>query len=66
MYQWVPNTRTYQQQLYSDTGCFLEDLPGAIDDKDEWRESGKSMLAANAVMMIMMIKTDLQLFIPVS
>ena len=31
-------TRTYQQQLCVDIGCSLEDLPGAMDDRDEWRE----------------------------
>ena len=29
----------------TDTGCSVEDLPGAINDRDEWRESGKCMLA---------------------
>ena len=39
--------RTYQQQLCTDTGCSLEDLPGSIDnDRDgcRVRESGISML----------------------
>ena len=25
-------------QLRADTGCSLEDLPGAMDDEDEWPE----------------------------
>ena len=25
-------------QLFADTGCSLEDLPGAMDDKDRWSE----------------------------
>ena len=29
-----------------DTEYSLEDLPGAMDDRNEWREPGKSMLAA--------------------
>ena len=39
--------RTYLHQLYVDTGCSLEDLPGAMDDKDKWRkkESRKSMVS---------------------
>ena len=45
--------RTYLQQLCTDTGCHLEDLPGAMDDRGEKRErergrereSGKSVLA---------------------
>ena len=32
-------TRTYLQQLCADTGCSLEDLLKAMDDRDEWRES---------------------------
>ena len=30
--------RTYLQQLHASIGCSLEDLPGAIDDRDRWRE----------------------------
>ena len=36
--------RTYIQQLCADTGCSLEDLPGAMDDRGG-RGSGRSMLA---------------------
>ena len=32
-----PN-RTYLQQLCTDTGCGMEDLPRTIDDSDEWQE----------------------------
>ena len=40
--------RTYIQQLCTDTGCSLEDLTGAMDDRDKWRERGawRSVLAA--------------------
>ena len=40
--------KTYTQQLCVDTGCSLEDLPGAMDARDRWREreSGRSMLTA--------------------
>ena len=31
-------TRTYLQQLRTDTGCSLEDLSEAIEDRDKWRE----------------------------
>ena len=41
--------RTYQQQLCMFTGCNLEDLPKAMNDIDEWWESGKSMLAEQHV-----------------
>ena len=30
--------RTYIQQLCADTGCRSEDLPEALDDKEEWLE----------------------------
>ena len=33
-------------QLCTDTGFSLEDLPDRMDDKDEWRELGKSVLEA--------------------
>ena len=42
---WIPSNgrtsvgqprRTYLQQLCADTGCSLEDLPGAMDDRHEW------------------------------
>ena len=36
--------RTYQQQLCTDTGCNMEDLPKVMDDSQ--KGSGKSMLAA--------------------
>ena len=38
--------RIYQHQLCADTGCTLENLLGAMDDRDGWggrRESGKSV-----------------------
>ena len=40
-------TRTYQHQLCTDTGCSLENQPGAMDDRTRRREkeSGKSVLA---------------------
>ena len=28
--------RTYLQQIFMDTGCSLEDLPEAMDDRDKW------------------------------
>ena len=40
--------RTFVQQLCEDTGCNLEDLPEAMNDRETWRErgSGISVLAA--------------------
>ena len=48
-------TKTYLQELCMDTGYHLEDLPEAMDNRDEWterdrerqRESEKSMIAAH-------------------
>ena len=36
-----------EQQLCTNTGCRLEDLPEVMEDRDEWqeRESGKSVQA---------------------
>ena len=35
-----------EEQLCADTECSLEDLPGAMDDRDGWRKSvWKSVLA---------------------
>ena len=31
-------TKNYLQQLYTDTVYSLEDLPNAMDDRDEWRK----------------------------
>ena len=36
---------TYIQQLCADTGCRLDDLPGVIDERDEWRERVREILA---------------------
>ena len=37
--------RTYLQQPRGDTGCSLEDLPGAMDDIDGWREKVREICA---------------------
>ena len=63
------STRTYLQQLYTDTGCSLEDLPEAMDNRNEWRKrvrefhastrpNSKYLLAGHGwgyVMMMMMV-----------
>ena len=53
---WIPThgrakagrpARTYIQQLCEDTGCCPEDLPRAMNDREEWRERVRdSMLPA--------------------
>ena len=35
--------RTYIQHICANTGCSLEDLPGAMDDRDGWRERVKEI-----------------------
>ena len=37
--------RTYIQQLCEDTGCSPEDLPEAINDREEWREMVRDIRA---------------------
>ena len=52
--QWTPlqrlasfdqPARTYQQQLCVSTGCSLEDLPGAMDDRNGWKERVQGICA---------------------
>ena len=40
--------RTYIQQLCAGTGCSLEDLPGAMDERDEWQERVREIHASSA------------------
>ena len=40
--------RTYIQQLCEDTGCNPEDLPGAMNDREEWRERVRDIRATSA------------------
>ena len=37
--------RTYIQQLCEDTGCCPEDLPGAMNDREKWRERVRDIRA---------------------
>ena len=37
--------RTYLQQLCEDTGCSPEDLPKAMNDREEWRERVRDIRA---------------------
>ena len=39
--------RTYLQQLSTDTGCSLEDLPHAMDYRDEWRGRVREICACS-------------------
>ena len=44
--------RTYIQQLYEDTGCCPENLPGAMNDREKWRE-GYPCYQHDMMMMMM-------------
>ena len=41
--------RTYIQQLCADTGCSLENLPEAVDDRDGWRERVRHIRADSVI-----------------
>ena len=45
--------RTYIQQLCADTGCSLEHLPGAMDDREGWHGEGQGDLRWPRDMMMM-------------
>ena len=49
--------RTYIQQLFEDTGCSLEDLPEAMNDREKWRDivRGYPCLRYDMMMMMMML-----------
>ena len=40
--------RTYTQQLCADTGYSLEDLPGAMDEREGWQERVREICASSA------------------
>ena len=55
---WIPThgrakagrpARTYIQQLCEDTGCSPEDLPRAMNDREEWRERVRDIRATSAI-----------------
>ena len=55
---WIPTygrakagrvARTYIQQLCEDTGCCPEDLPRAMNDREEWRERVRDIRASSAI-----------------
>ena len=55
---WIPThgrakagrpARTYIQQLCEDTGCCPEDLPRAMNDREEWRERARDIRATSAI-----------------
>ena len=55
---WIPThgrakagrpARTYIQQLCEDTECCPEDLPRAMNDREEWRERVRDICATSAI-----------------
>ena len=42
------SARTYIQQLCEDTGCCPEDLPRAMNDREEWRDRVRDIRAISA------------------
>ena len=55
---WIPThgrakagrpARTYIQQLCEDTGCCPEDLPRAMNDREEWRERVRDIRAVSTI-----------------
>ena len=55
---WIPThgrakagrpARRYIQQLCEDTGCCPEDLPRAMNDREEWRERFRDIRATSAI-----------------
>ena len=47
--------RTYIQQLCEDTGSCPDDLPRAMNDREEWRERVRDIRATSAIWWWMMI-----------
>ena len=45
--------RTYIQQICEDMGCFPEDLPEAMNDRQKWRERVRDIRASGMMMMMM-------------
>ena len=41
--------RTYIQQLCEGTGCCPEDLPTAMNEREEWRERVRDIRATSAI-----------------
>ena len=72
---WIPThgrakagrpARTYIQQLCEDTGCCPEDLPRAMNDREEWRERGQGYpcYQRDMMMMIYIYKVDVNGWYP--
>ena len=49
--------RTFIQQLCDDTGCYSEDLPEVMNDKETWRERVRDIRASRTTWYIIYIYT---------
>ena len=67
--QWIPShwlasegrqARTYPQQFSRDKGCSLEDLPGAIQNRDRWGESLANPFKQHETMVVLIVYRYLQ------
>ena len=47
--------RTYIQQLCEDTGCCPEDLPRAMNDREEWRERVRDIRATSVTLLLLLL-----------
>ena len=72
---WIPThgrakagrpARTYIQQLCEDTGCCPEDLPRAMNDREEWRERVRDIRATSAIWWLAIIRIELFRFFSLS
>ena len=69
---WIPThgrakagrpARTYIQQLCEDTGCCPEDLPRAMNDREEWRERVRDIRATSAIWWMIYIYIYIYIYI---
>ena len=56
--------RTYIQQLCEDTGCCPEDLPGAMNDREKWRERVRDIRATSATWWWWVFQCDVCILLP--
>ena len=55
--------RTYIQQLCEDTGCSLEDLPEAMNDREKWRERVRDIRACGTTWWWFLLLNNLSLLL---
>ena len=55
--------RTYIQQLCEDTGCNPEDLPGAMNDREKWRERVRDIRASGVTWWWWWLLLEAEMFV---